>query len=289
VRRSWLPVGLLTTEFIGGPPAEIEASPGPVLPANLPPMLEAMLWGLVQGLTEFLPISSSGHLVLVPAFLGLEPPDLATSALLHMGTLAAVLIYYRKDLAKMVHFRRDPEARHIVILLIIGTVPAAIGIVFEKQLELFQESVTAVAVALLFTGVVLLVSGFIVRKAKILEQASVTDSLLVGVAQATALLPGISRSGMTITAALGRGLSAEQAARFSFLLAVPAIAGGGLIETVQLAGNGGIPAQSWVGVLVAAVSGYLAIAFLIRTLVRIGLRPFALYCFVVGSLALILQ
>ena len=256
--------------------------------ANLPPMLEAMLWGLVQGLTEFLPISSSGHLVLVPAFLGVEPPDLATSAVLHLGTLAAVLIYYRKDLARMLHFRRDAEARHIVILLIIGTIPATIGIVLERQLEVFQGSVTAVAIALLVTGVVLVVSGFIVRKARTLEQATRTDAVLVGIAQATALLPGISRSGMTITASLARGLGAEQAARFSFLLAVPAIAGGGIIETVQLAGEGGIPSEVWVGVLVAAVSGYLAIAFLIRTLVRIGLRPFALYCFVVGTLALVL-
>jgi undecaprenyl-diphosphatase len=249
-------------------------------------MLEAMLWGLVQGLTEFLPISSSGHLVLVPAFLGVEPPDLATSALLHLGTLAAVLVYYRKDLAKIVHFRRDPEARHVLILLIVGTIPATVGILLERQLELFQESVTAVAIALLVTGLVLVVSGFIIRRAKTLEQATITDAVLVGIAQATALLPGISRSGMTITASLGRGFTAEQAARFSFLLAVPAIAGGGLIETVQLAGEGGIPAELWVGVLVAAVSGYLAIAFLIRTLVRIGLRPFALYCFVVGILAL---
>jgi undecaprenyl-diphosphatase len=251
-------------------------------------MLEAMLWGLVQGLTEFLPISSSGHLVLVPAFLGVDPPDLATSALLHIGTLVAVLFYYRRDLIKMFHFRRDPEARHVLTLLIIGTIPATIGIVLEKQLEVFQESVTAVAAALLVTGVVLLVSGYIARRTKTLEQATTTDAVLVGVAQATALLPGISRSGMTITASLGRGFSAEQAARFSFLLAVPAIAGGGIIEAIQLAGEGGITAELWVGVLVAAVSGYLAIAFLIRTLVRIGLRPFALYCFVVGILALIL-
>lgn len=251
-------------------------------------MLEAMLWGLVQGLTEFLPISSSGHLVLVPEFLGVEPPDLATSALLHLGTLAAVLLYYRKDLAKLVHFRQDAEARHILWLLIIGTIPATVGLVLERQLELFQESVTAVAIALLVTGVVLVISGFITRRLGSLEGAGTMDAFLVGIAQATALLPGISRSGMTISASLWRGFSAEQAARFSFLLAVPAIAGGGIIETVQLAGEGGISADLLVGVLVAAVSGYLAIAFLIRTLVRIGLRPFALYCFAVGMLALVL-
>lgn len=251
-------------------------------------MLEAMLWGLVQGLTEFLPISSSGHLVLVPEFMGVEPPDLAASALLHLGTLAAVVLYYRKDLAKLVHIRQDAEARHILWLLIVGTIPATIGILLERQLELFQESVTAVAIALLATGVVLVISGFIARRLKTMEEATSADAVLVGIAQATALLPGISRSGMTITASLARGFSAEQAARFSFLLAVPAIAGGGIIEAIQLAGEGGITAELWVGVLVAAISGYLAIAFLIRTLVRIGLRPFALYCFVVGILALVL-
>ena len=256
-------------------------------PTNLPPMLEAMLWGLIQGLTEFLPISSSGHLVLVPAFLGVEPPDLATSALLHLGTLIAVLAYYRHDLIKLVHFRRDAEARRILTLLIIGTIPATVGIALTKQLSSFQESTTAVAVALLVTGVVLVASGFITRRARTLENASLSDALLVGVAQATALLPGISRSGMTITAALGRGLSSVEAARFSFLLAVPAIAGGGLIEMVEMLDGGGIPSDVWIGVLVAAVSGYLAIAFLIKTLVRLGLRPFAVYCFVVGTLALV--
>jgi undecaprenyl-diphosphatase len=251
-------------------------------------MLDAMLWGLVQGLTEFLPISSSGHLVLVPAFLGVEPPDLATSALLHLGTLVAVFAYYRKDLVKLLHSRRDPEARHILWLLIIGTIPATIGIALTDQLSAFQESTTAVAIALLVTGAVLLVSGSITRRARTLEGASVSDALLMGAAQATALLPGISRSGMTITAGLGRGLSGVEAARFSFLLAVPAIAGGGIIEMFDLLDNGGIPSTVWVGVLTAAVSGYLAIAFLIKTLVRVGLRPFAVYCFLVGILALIL-
>ncbi len=251
-------------------------------------MWEAILWGLVQGLTEFLPISSSGHLVLVPEFVGVDPPDLATSALLHLGTLAAVVAYYRGDLARLVGFRRDPAARHVLWLLVLGTVPATLGIVVEDQLELFQESTTAVAIALLVTGLVLVASGLVVRRAGRLEEATIADALLVGLAQATALLPGISRSGMTITAGLGRGLSAEEAARFSFLLAVPAIAGGGLIEMAALLGGEGIPTQVWVAVLVAAISGYLAIALLIRTLVRIGLRPFAVYCFVVGTLALIL-
>jgi undecaprenyl-diphosphatase len=251
-------------------------------------MLDAMLWGLVQGLTEFLPISSSGHLVLVPAFLGVEPPDLATSALLHLGTLVAVLAYYRRDLVKLLHFRRDAEARHVLTLLIIGTIPATVGIALKDQLSSFQESTTAVAVALLVTGVVLVASGLITHRTRTLEAANLSDALLVGVAQATALLPGISRSGMTITAGLTRGLSGVEAARFSFLLAVPAIAGGGLIETVEMLDRGGIPSEVWLGVLTAAMSGYLAIAFLIKTLVRVGLRPFAVYCFVVGALALIL-
>lgn len=254
----------------------------------LPPVFEAILWGLVQGLTEFLPISSSGHLVLVPEFLGVDPPDLATSALLHLGTLVAVLAYYRRDLARLLHVRRDPVARHVILLLVLGTIPATVGVAVEDQLAVFQESTTAVAIALLVTALVLVGSGFITRRARTIEEATISDALLIGAAQATALLPGISRSGMTITAGLGRGLGSEQAARFSFLLAVPAIAGGGILEGVKLADSGGIPGDVWLGVLAAAVSGYLAIAFLIRTLVRIGLRPFAIYCFLVGTAALVL-
>ena len=109
-------------------------------------MLEAAIWGLVQGLTEFLPVSSSGHLVLVPSALGVEPPDLATSALLHLGTLVAVLAYYRRDLAYLLRFPSDPEARRVLILLFLGTIPAVLGLVVRDVVEGLQESITAVSI-----------------------------------------------------------------------------------------------------------------------------------------------
>lgn len=248
-------------------------------------MLQSIIWGLVQGLTEFLPVSSSGHLVLVPDLLHMDPPDLATTAVLHLGTLIAVLAYYRKEVLGL--FKFDDKARHLWILLIIGTLPAGLGLVFKNQVETFQSSSTLVAIALLATGVILLASQFIVRRAKTINEETPFGALLIGLAQALAILPGISRSGMTITAGLGRGLEPEDAARFSFLLAVPAILGGGLLEAVDLADAGGLTSSVWLAMAVAAISGYFAIAFLIRILVKRGLAPFALYCFVIGTVALL--
>ncbi len=251
------------------------------------PVFQAVIWGLVQGLTEFLPISSSGHLVLVPAFAGIDPPDLATSAVLHLGTLAAVIAYYRRDLLKLTRFKRDPNARRVLGLLALGTIPAVIGVFVQDQIGSLQESPTAVALALLVTGAVLLFAGLFMSGRLSLERLPLRDGFLIGVAQAIALIPGISRSGMTIAAGLTRGLARTEAARFSFLLAVPAIAGAGTQQGLELAGNGGIGAEVWVGMIVAAVSGYLAIALLLRLLTRFGLRPFAIYCFAVGIVALI--
>lgn len=250
-------------------------------------VFESILWGLVQGLTEFLPISSSGHLVLVPAFLGVEQPDLATSAVLHLGTLTAVIAYYRRDLIGLTRFRQNADARRVLALLAVGTVPAVVGVFVEDRIGSIQEDPTAVAIALLVTGAILVISGLFMSGRLPLERLPLSDGLLVGIAQAIALIPGISRSGITITAGLGRGLEPSEAARFSFLLAVPAIAGAGFMQGLELLDAGGFNTELLVGLVVAAVSGYLAIAFLLRALGRFGLRPFAVYCFVVGTIALI--
>lgn len=251
-------------------------------------MLNQIIWGIVQGLTEFLPISSSGHLVLVPALLGVDGPDLATSALLHVGTLAAVVVYYRRDLARLLHFRTDHSARRSLFLLIIATVPAVLGAALGGTIESLQESTTAVSIALIITGIVLYASGWIAVRDGTLDTASPLDALLVGLAQVVAFVPGISRSGMTITAGLARGLNRIEAARLSFLMAIPAIAGAAVFEGAELAGTGEVTAATWVGVVVAGLTGYAAIAFLIRILARAGLRPFALYAIGAGIVGLIL-
>ncbi len=251
-------------------------------------MLDAALWGLVQGLTEFLPISSSGHLVLVPEFFDQEPPGLATTAVLHLGTLAAVVWYFRQDVAWLARPGRDPQAKHILKLLAVGTVPAVIaGLALESTLDDVFESAFRVGFALIGTGLILLASSWLVRRIKTLDDATLNDALLVGGAQAVALIPGISRSGITITAALGRHFSDFEAARFSFLLSIPVILGGGAKQLFDLAGEGGLEWEMAVGVLVAAISGYVAIAVLIRVLTSWGLRPFAFYCFVVGAFAVV--
>ena len=257
--------------------------------ATVPPVLTAAFWGLIQGLTEFLPISSSGHLVLIPELLGMDEPDLATSALLHVGTLLAVLWYYRSDLARLTHVRSDPEARRILALLAIGTIPAAIvGITLDGPIEIVLDEPWIVAVALIVTGLVLAVGLLLTQGTRRLEQGRPGDAVVVGLAQAFALVPGISRSGMTITAGIAQGLDRVQAARYAFLLAIPAIAGAGLLEGIKLADAGGFEPSLLVGVATAAISGYVAISFLIRLLARAGMAPFAAYCIVFGTVAYLL-
>jgi undecaprenyl-diphosphatase len=252
-------------------------------------VLTSIIWGLVQGLTEFLPISSSGHLVVVPAFLDLlgmeiDQPSLAVSAVLHLGTLIAVLVYFREDVMSVLRMRRDPDGRRIALLVAIGTVPAVIGLPLRDTLESFQETVANVGIALIATGLILIVGQRLARGMRRLTDGNVPDAVVVGIAQAFALIPGISRSGITIAAGNGRGFEPTQAARFSFLLGIPAIAGAGLISLPELISEGTFGIELVVGLVVSAMSGYLAIAILLAALRRVGLAPFAAYCLIVGSL-----
>jgi undecaprenyl-diphosphatase len=250
-------------------------------------VLAAIIYGLVQGLTEFLPVSSSGHLVIIPAFLSelgveIEPPSLAVSAVLHLGTLISVLAYYRADVARVLRFRSDPDGRKIALLVGIGTIPALIGLPLADTLDRFQSTVSNVGWSLMVTGVVLFIGQRLATGSRSLLDGRVPDAVVVGIAQAVALIPGVSRSGMTIAAASGRQFSHSEAARFSFLLGIPAIAGGGLSQLLELSGSGGFEPELLVGTAVAALSGYFAIAFLLAVLQRAGLFPFAVYCLAVG-------
>jgi undecaprenyl-diphosphatase len=248
-------------------------------------MIEAAFWGLIQGLTEFLPISSSGHLVLVPALLGREGPDLATSAVLHLGTLIAVLAFFRRDVKDMV--KLNARGRGLLRLLVIGTIPAAaIGLAAKGPLERLNEDPSAVAIAMVVAGCVMIATRFIGQGRRGIETVTDRDAVVIGAAQALALIPGITRSGMTITGGIVMDLRSGEAARFSFLLGIPAIAGAGLLEGAELMqSTQGIPAKTWVGVAVAAVAGYMAIALLLRLIRRIGLVPFGGYCVGFGVLA----
>ena len=250
-------------------------------------MLDAIFWGIIQGLTEFLPISSSGHLVLIPALLDRPAPDLATSAMLHLGTLVAVLVYYRRDIAAMARF--DRPARRLITLIVIGSIPAAVlGLTFESRIEELVSEPTVVAWFVVVTGLILLASTLLRLGDRLVTEIRPVDSIIVGVAQSLALIPGISRSGMTITAGLSRGMERTEAARFAFLLGIPVIAGAGLLQMAEaLSAGESIPAEVWVGMAAAGLSGYAAIAILLRLLTRVGLAPFGIYCVAFGLLSVV--
>lgn len=251
-------------------------------------MLDAILWGAIQGLTEFLPISSSGHLVLLPALLGRDSPDLATTAMLHLGTLIATLVYYRTDLIRLLRF--DRPARKMITLLTIATIPAVVlGLTFESSVDRVNENPQVVAGMLIITGIVLLSTMLIRFGDRTAQSLEPKDATLIGLAQGAALIPGISRSGMTISAGLGRGLEPTEAARFAFLLGIPVTAGAGLLYAGRaLADGAGIEMTTVVGAVVAGTVGYLAIALLIRALTSVGLGPFGLYCISLGVVSLVL-
>jgi undecaprenyl-diphosphatase len=254
----------------------------------------AALLGAVQGITEFLPISSKTHLVVVPALLGKHAPSLAFIALLHLGTFIALIVYFARDLWSFVADlpRAGSEGRRMVGLLIVATVPAAVvGFLFEKSFERLLEHPRWAAFALLATAVVLVgaewLSGSIGgrRLARPLRSGpTAKDAIGMGLAQVAALFPGVSRSGSTMGAGLTLGLRRDAAARFSFLMAIPAIAGASILEVPKILDRG-VGAPEVVGFAVSLVTGYAAVSILLRYLRRWSFLPFAAYCAVFGVLA----
>ncbi len=255
--------------------------------------LSAILLGLLQGITEFLPVSSSGHLVLAQHLLGLDEPEMLFDVALHIGTLVAVAAVFWRDLWSMLRglWARDQEGRQgrrLLLLVVVGTVPAAvIGLLFKDLFESLFSSVPAVGVALLITGGLLMVTRLAGPASRGLMATGPGRALWVGVFQAMAITPGISRSGSTIAAALLAGMDRDLAARFSFVLSVPAILGALLLQLMHL--NQAAPvglSPLLTGAAVAAVSGFVALKLLIR-LVRGGrLHLFAWYCWALGLAAL---
>lgn len=255
---------------------------------------QASVLGAVQGLTEFVPISSSGHLVLVPEALGWDRPGLAFDVLLHLASLVALLVYFRSDLTAIVMgaLRDEPGARRLGLLLVVGNIPAGLaGVLLADYFEGTFEDASASAVQLLITaailvGAELLLSRHRRRKERLrdLDDLTVGDSLAIGVAQAIAIFPGISRSGATIAAGLGLRIERDVAARFSFLLVIPALAGAALVELPSLDATTLSIGSALGGFVSSLAFSYAAIAGLIRYLKTHTLYPFALYCVVAGIL-----
>jgi len=242
---------------------------------------QALVMGIVQGLTEFLPVSSSGHLVIVPALLGWTDPfinSLAFSVMLHLGTLVALLVYFRSDWLAIVpagiaalrerSFGTDPN-RRLAWLLLVSTIPAVIaGPILNDRLEAAVRTADDVAVALVIGAAILWLADRVGRKVDGLEKITFPLAFVFGLAQSIALVPGISRAGITISAGLFAGLTREAAARFSFLMATPIIAGAGIFEARNLlSGDAGVPIQVGpllVGMVAAVVAGLAAIALMLR-------------------------
>lgn len=250
-------------------------------------LFQIALLALVQGLTEFLPISSSGHLVLVPAFLGWEDQGLAFDVAVHVGSLLAVLAYFRRDLLAMLvawlrTFRGGAlkgDAR-LAWAVIAGTVPAGlVGLLFKDTVEMYLRSPQVIAAATAGFGVLLWVADRFGAKRRGEYALRVVDVLVIGAMQALALIPGTSRSGITITAGLLVGLSREGASRFSFLLAIPLIAVAGAIQTMDLF-QAPVPvdwAALGLGTALSAIAAFACIHAFLKVVERIGMLPFAIY------------
>lgn len=264
--------------------------------------------GFVQGVAEFLPISSSGHLSLMQYFFGFEEVDNLFNILLHFATLIAVCVVYWRDIVDMVleFFRglaalltkrgsrevsRPPEARRLVMLVILGTLPLVLVLPIESTVEKLGNSPIFIAIALMVTGCILFFSDRMARGRKNARTATVVDALLVGAAQAVATVPGLSRSGCTISAGMLRGFDRKFAVRYSFLLSLPAVLGATLLKVVKTISAGGVDTallpKYLIGMVVAGVVGYFSIR-LVQLLADKGkFGKFSIYCWLAGAVALV--
>ena len=270
----------------------------------MPLIIVAVILGLVQGLGEFLPISSSGHLLLAQAVFGLEEPEVAFDVVLHLGTLTAVFIFYRETLIALIKELRflpgaivsPPRMKELYttrpdfrfgILILVGSLPTGIiGLTMQSIFKAYFTSVMSVGVALIITGLLLRVVGSRGQNGRTDGQMTIRDALIIGLVQGVAIVPGFSRSGFTICAGLFAGLSRVTAARYSFILSIPAIIGAAILEIGDgLASRFSAP-DFLAGFAVAAICGYLALALLVRLLKQDNFAVFSWWCWGVGLFAL---
>jgi len=265
-------------------------------------LIQSIVLGLLQGLTEFLPISSSGHILIVPAILGWEDPGAAFTAVIQLGTEAAVLIYFRRDLWQIattwLDSLRNPARRselnaRMGWYLIAATIPIGIlGLVFEEQIENAARNLWLVGSTLILFGIVLGIADNVGSRRRDVGELSFRDGVLIGFAQSLALIPGVSRSGATISAGLFLGLNRPAAARFSFLLAIPAVVASGLFQLYGiLSGEEAVGepiGNVIVATLIAFVVGYAVIAWLLRYVSNNSYAIFVGYRLLLGSGVLVL-
>jgi len=265
-------------------------------------LIQAVILGIVQGLTEFLPVSSSGHLVLTTWLFRWNDLGLSFDVALHGGTLLAVLLYFRREWVRIIGglfaalgIRDGTEDDHshgrLALLMVLASIPAAIaGFLGEDLVEGYFRDPMKIALLLMVTGALLFLAEWQGKRAKDMAGLRVPDAITIGLFQALALLPGVSRSGATIAAGLLRGLTREAAARFSFMLAAPIMLGAELLEMLKVMRNGslqGEPLVYLVGFVVATMVALACIKFFLALLRRSSLAPMIGYCFVIGPLVLV--
>ena len=253
--------------------------------------IQILVLAIVQGLSEFLPISSSAHLILVPKLLGWSDQGLAFDVAVHVGTLLAVIYYFRDDLKTIftdffisLKQKKSYGQSRMVWLAIVGTIPVGIiGLLFNNYIEEHLRSPLIIAFTTIFFGFVLW-RGDMTQGDKTIDKISVKEALLIGIAQAIALIPGTSRSGITITAALFLGFNRTTSARFSFLLSIPVIVLAGALEGIKLIKSDfGVEwSVLFLGVIFSAISAYLCIFLFLRFIEKAGMLPFVIYRFILG-------
>ena len=252
-------------------------------------MIRYVLLGILQGLTEFFPVSSSGHLVLAEQWLNLDPPGVLLEAMLHWGTLAAIIVVFRKDLVALLNSLKGKgrvELRKDVGSLVAATVPiVVIALLFREGIQSAFSSLMAVGVGLLITAAVLSIGQVLARGRSLHPLIRFPDAMAVGLAQAASVFPGISRSGLTLSAGRAMGLTAAQAARFAFLLGIPSLFGAGLLHLLEAFGTPQV--HDWMGICVGALcafaSGWLSLRAALALIVLGKLWIFAIYCFLLGG------
>ncbi|WML45929.1 undecaprenyl-diphosphate phosphatase [Neobacillus sp. PS3-40] len=251
--------------------------------------LEALVLGIIQGLTEFLPISSTGHLYLGRNLFGLQEAGLLLDTMLHLGTLLAVIVFYKAEFIKMI---RNPFSK-LTFLLIVGTIPAvAIGLAFKDFFDEISKTGVTIGWEFLITGIFLWCADSAKNGNKKMDDITYKDAFIIGTFQAAAIFPAISRSGLTIVAALWRKLDRETAAYFSFLLSTPAIAGAVVLQSFDLMKGQGEEisfSALYVGIAASAVFGYIAVKWMVTFLKKHSLKPFAIYVWVLGFAVLFFQ
>lgn len=261
---------------------------------------QAIILGITQGITEFLPISSSGHLILLENIFGLKQAGLTFDIVLHLGTLAALLLFFWRDWLAIIRAfwgslkkwnLKEDAGQRLAWFLIIATIPGVIfGYLLEEKAETVLRNTLLVALMLAALGLFLILAEHLAKKKKDLAQMNWTDSLLIGLSQALALIPGVSRSGITITCGLFRDLKREVAVRFSFLLSTPIIFGAGLAHLFKIIGEGSNNGNYLIfglGFLASAVSGYLAIKYLLKYVEGHTLNIFAYWRFLLAAIVII--